>query len=220
MKQRTRMLGLLLLCHALNAACMRSSTAARDIAGGGRKGEHANAAQAATAQSFNSVAFTAAPHSVTATLELHMHLRCPSFAPCSALSCCTHPPPACCMRVAATLTRNASCCSRCITQPHPTPLHHTPPPYVCRHSPPPPSAAASRCNTATRVTRPTARFNPCMRVPRLPLLHPSSPLPHARLSISPLYSTPSASSCKNLRLQHPPPPLALASPQMPQLQEK
>ena len=123
MKQRTRMLGLLLLCHALNAACMRSSTAARDIAGGGRKGEHANAAQAATAQSFNSVAFTAAPHSVTPTLELHMHLRCPSFAPCSALSCCTHPPPACCTRVAATLTRNASCCSRCITQQHRNSCH-------------------------------------------------------------------------------------------------
>ena len=186
MKQRTRMLGLLLLCHPLNAACMRSSTAARDIAGGGRKGEHANAAQAATAQSFNSVAFTAAPHSVTATLELHMHLRCPSFAPCSALSCCTHPPPACCMRVAATLTRNASCCSRCITQPHPTPLHHTPPPYVCRRSPPPcptaaASAAARRCNTTTRIKGSSASFKASMRMSRLLLLGSLLPLCKTRV---------------------------------------
>ena len=189
MKQRTRMLGLLLLCHALNAACMRSSTAARDIAGGGRKGEHANAAQAATAQSFNSVAFTAAPHSVTPTLELHMHLRCPSFAPCSALSCCTHPPPACCMRVAATLTRNASCSSRCITQPHPTPLHHTPPPYVCRHSPPPPVGCSqplqhrNSCHAPHCTLQPLhARATPAPPPPILPTA------PRAPLNFTPLFN--------------------------------
>jgi len=219
-KQRTRMLGLLLLCHALNAACMRSSTAARDIAGGGRKGEHANAAQAATAQSFNSVAFTAAPHSVTPTLELHMHLRCPSFAPCSALSCCTHPPPACCMRVAATLTRNASCCSRCITQPHPTPRHHTPPPYVCRHSPPPrrlqPAAATPQLVSRAPLHASTLACA-CHACPSS--THP----PHCptRASqfhpfIQPLLLPP----VKTCAYSNPPPSLALASPQMPQLQEK